>query len=193
MKDNYADEGFVIIDGKLIDYTGKNKDITIPDCVKVIGSHSLAGDAKRVFIPASVEKIEATPFIDNIFLEEIEVAEDNPYYYSRENCLIERATKKIIKGTRLSDIPQDGSVTAIGEYAFHGVDSARLCISSCIITIESNAFGSNDDVTLVIEAEKKPEGWADDWDSGQGEKWDEVWWENGPGLLLEWGKKFSED
>lgn len=187
---NYADGDFIIADGKLVDYRGKSENVVIPDCVKIVGPHSLSYNVKKLTVPASVEKFEPASFLDSIRLEEIEVAEGNPYYYSRDNCLIERATKKIIRGTRLSVIPQDGSVTAIAQYAFKDVDCTRLIIRSCITIIESCAFGGNDDVTLAIEAEQRPQGWADDWDSNEGEIWDEVWWESGPGLLLEWGTKF---
>ena len=187
MDKNYADEGFIIEDGKLIEYNGKNPNVIIPDCVKIIGTHSLGYQVKRVFFPSTVEKMEPVPFISNLCLEEIEVDKNNPYYYSQDNCLIERATKKIIKGTHLSVIPQDGSVTAIAEYAFQDVDCTNLSIRKCITVIGSRAFGANSDLTLLIEAESKPEGWADDWDNGEGELWNEVWWESGPGLLLQWG------
>ena len=191
---DYAERGFVIEDGKLLNYNGKDENVVIPDGVKVIGAHSLGYNVKKIYLPESVEKVEPDAFIYGLCLEEIEVAKNNPYFYSQDDCLIERATKKIIKGTRLSVIPQDGTVVAIGSNAFRNVDSARFCIRNCIKTIESCAFGGSVDVTLVIEAEKKPEGWADDWDSNEGELWNEVDWECGcANILLEWGVTFSDE
>lgn len=192
MKDehSYAEEGFVIENGKLIQYKGKDDNVIIPDCVRAIGEHSLGDNIRRVYIPASVEKLERKAFDFAVRLEEIEVAADNAHYYSQDDCLIERATKKIIRGTGTSVIPVDGSVTAIGEYAFEDVECARIFIPKCITAIESRAFSGNSEVMLCIEADSKPEGWAADWDSGQGEQWDEVWWESGGAdLLLEWGSK----
>lgn len=192
MKTHYSEEDFLIVDGKLIEYKGKDGIVIIPDCVTVVGTHSLGYYVKKVVFPASVIKIEPVPFICNMRLEEIEVDKDNPFYYSQDNCLIERPTKKLIKATTLSVIPQDGSVTTIAEYAFADVDCAQFYIRNCITEIESHAFGGNSEVTLYIEAKSKPEGWADDWDNGEGELWDEVWWECGPGLLLEWGTDFKD-
>ena len=190
----YAQEGFVIENGKLLEYKGKEENVIIPDCVKIVGTHALGYNVKRVFFPAGVEKLEPVPFTSNLNLEEIEVDKANPYYYSQDNCLIERATKKIIRGTRLSIIPQDGSVTSIAEFAFAYVDCACLYIRNCISVIERCAFYDNCEVTLAIEAKSKPDGWADNWDNNQGETWDEVWWEAGPAdLLLQWDTDFSDD
>ena len=50
----------------------------------------------------------------------IEVAPNNPYYFSSGNCLIERESKTLILGCASSIIPDDGSVTSIGDHAFNG-------------------------------------------------------------------------
>ncbi|MCH5351493.1 MAG: leucine-rich repeat protein [Clostridiales bacterium] len=192
-QEDYDKNGFVIVDGRLIHYNGGDKNVVIPDTVKVIGYRSLGDSIERLYIPKSVETIEKYPFLSGLHLAEIEVATDNLYYYSRDNCLIERKTKKIVKGTYKSVIPRDGSVTAIGEGAFHDVDGARFYISNCITVIESRTFGSGIDVTIAIEAENKPNGWADDWDSNEGLTWEETDWEDGAaGIILEWGASFSE-
>ena len=52
------------------------------------------------------------------YLEYITVSEGNPVYHSSGNCLIETASKKIIRGSINSVIPSDGSVIEIGAYAF---------------------------------------------------------------------------
>ena len=141
-----------------------------------------------------MEEIDPRAFFNTYRLEVILVAEDNPYFYSQDDCLIEKKTKKIIKGTRTSIIPTDGSVTAIGTGAFVDLDSCCKCIRNCITTIESRAFGYCADVTLYIEAKEKPDGWADDWDDGCGLLWEETDWEGGiSGLLLEWGAEFDDD
>ncbi|MCH5158443.1 MAG: hypothetical protein J1F33_04500 [Clostridiales bacterium] len=187
-------EDFVIEGGVLTDYRGSDVNVVIPDTVKVIGYRSLGDRIEKLYIPKSVEAIEKYPFLSSLHLAEIEVAADNPYYYSRDNCLIERKTKKIIKGTYKSVVPSDGSVTAIGEGAFLDVDGARLWIGNCIIVIESRAFGCGIDVTIAIEAEDKPDDWADDWDSNEGLLWGEVDWEDGAaGLIIEWGAKPFDD
>ena len=193
-ENNYDNRDFVIIDGKLIDYRGHDKTVVIPDTVKVIGRHSFPDTVVKLYIPASVEVIETYAFISSLHLEEIEVAPDNPVYYSKSNCVIERKTKKIIKGTRKSVIPEYGSVTAIGTGAFHDVDGSIFYIRKCITEIESCAFDFGIDETLVIECESRPEGWEEDWDNNVGLLWEETDWEGGAsGLLLEWGAKFSDE
>ena len=48
----------------------------------------------------------------------MEVDPANPVYHSAGNCLIETETGVLISGCVASVIPDDGSVTAIGPYAF---------------------------------------------------------------------------
>lgn len=191
---DYTYDGFLIVDGKLIDYKGKEKDLVVPDGVKKIGKYAIPHSTEKLYLPESVEEIDPFAFSNAWDMQVLLVAEGNPRFYSRDNCIIERATKKIIKGTRLSIIPQDGSVTTIGTGAFSDLDTCKMFIRNCITTIESRAFGYGTDVTLYIEAKEMPAGWADDWDDGCGLLWEETDWEGGcSGLLLEWGAEFDDD
>ena len=79
--------------------------ITIPDCVTSIGIHA---------------------FGDCAGLMSISVESGNPKYHSAGNCLIETESKILIAGCNTSEIPNDGSVTSIGDYAF----SARAGLTS---------------------------------------------------------------
>lgn len=54
-------------------------------------------------------------------LNSVTVSSDNSNYVSSGNCLIEKATKKLVFGCNNSVIPDDGSVTSIGDYAFCGL------------------------------------------------------------------------
>lgn len=77
-------------------------------------------------IPASVESIDKTAFKTTPALEQITVEEGNKYFKSIDNCLIDKRTNKLIVGCKNSIIPNDGSVTEIGEYAFWGCDSLTI-------------------------------------------------------------------
>ena len=84
-----------------------------------IGRYAFAGYAgTSITIPGSVTSIEDQAFAGCESLESLIVAEGNPIYHSAGNCVIETATKTLIVGCNSSVIPDDGSVTRIGEQAF---------------------------------------------------------------------------
>ena len=83
-------------------------------------------------------------------LAKITVAEGNPVYHSKGNCLIETATKTLISGCQNSVIPTDGSVTSIGSYAFHGCSSlAEITIPDSVTSIGWGAFYGCSSLTEV--------------------------------------------
>ena len=59
---------------------------------------------------------------------ELFVEPENPVYYSAGNCMIERKSGKIVFGTAKSQLPQDGSVHAIGAGAFAWCDFGDMNI-----------------------------------------------------------------
>ncbi len=138
--------------------------ITIPDSVTCIGGFSFAYcyGLTSIAIGSGV-----TDDLDDAFhscsenLESITVAEDNIYYHSVNNCLIETASKTLILGCKNSIIPADGSVTSIGgafeecssltsltipnSVTFIGVDAFRGCTGLTSITIPDSvtSIGNN--------------------------------------------------
>ncbi|MGN1042303.1 MAG: leucine-rich repeat domain-containing protein [Christensenellales bacterium] len=124
--------------------------ITIPDSVAEIGDKAFygCGALTGATIPDGVVKIGENAFnscnslvdIDigkglkalgrNAFsycnkLEKITVNKENAVYEGTGNCLINKATKTLVKGTNLSAIPEDGSVREIGESAFCGCEAVE--------------------------------------------------------------------
>ena len=85
-------------------------------------------------------------------IESIIVEEGNPVFYSSGNCLIETSSKELILGCKNSVIPDDGSVTSIGDYAFslcRGLIS--LTIPDGVTSIGDGAFwGCTNLVNVVI-------------------------------------------
>ena len=148
--------------------------ITIPDSVTSIGSHAFDGciGLTSITIPDSVISIGSRAFqlcrltsitigsgVTNIVsgafygcsrVTSIIVAEDNPVYYSKENCIIETATKTLVVGNATGVIPSDGSVTSIGDEAFSGYRGlTAVVIPDGVTSIGHQAFVSCWDLTSV--------------------------------------------
>lgn len=75
-------------------------------------------EIKSIFIPASIKKIWMGIFMGCVELETITVANDNPFYKSDSNCLIEIATNMVIAGCGASVIPD--YITRVATYSFVG-------------------------------------------------------------------------
>ena len=152
---------------------GANKNVvsvTLPDTVRVIGQYAFVNcsSLSEVHLPEGLLTIEVsafggqtlrsihipstTSYIDNgVFalcgLEEITVADGNPYYYVKGNCLIERKSEAVVQGCKTSVIP-DG-VKTIRYGAFCGTDVTEIVIPDSVRTIEDYAFYSNRTLTSV--------------------------------------------
>lgn len=98
----------------------KLKDVVIPEGVESIGWEAFAfcHSLNSIDIPASVSGIEGSSFYQCTALSEITVDAANPVYYSVNNCVVTKGSKKLCIGCCGSVIPADGSVTQIGDYAF---------------------------------------------------------------------------
>ena len=98
------------------------KSVTISEGVKSIGYEAFygCGELISISIPASLSAIEGNAFYGCASLGSVTVAEGNTVYLSVGNCLIETESKTLILGLKDSVIPDDGSVTRIGDRAFYG-------------------------------------------------------------------------
>ena len=96
------------------------KEVHIPEGVETLGA--LVFDScealERVTLPTTLKEVGGGLFAHCPELVRIEVAPGNPVYHSAGNCLIETQTGVLVAGCKTSVIPDDGSVTAIGRYAF---------------------------------------------------------------------------
>lgn len=91
-----------------------------------------------ITIPKTVNKIGNVPFKLCESLNSISVEAGNEVYYSKNNCLIEKSSNKLIQGCKKSTIP-DG-VTCIGTYAFWGSELTSVSFPSSVVRIETGAF-----------------------------------------------------
>ena len=105
-----------------------------------------------ITIGHSVTELHAENFVGiSPFLTNITVQEGNPAYQGTGNCLIETATRTMILGSRSSVIPDDGSVTTIGENAFRNLNGLMsIVIPDSVTVIENNAFDCCDSLKSVV-------------------------------------------
>ncbi len=191
-----------IICGGAFEDTEINK-IEIPDSVTKIDAYAFfeIDTLKKVTIGSGVKYIEYMAFVStHDGIDEITVSGDNEFYHSKNNCLIETATKRLIVGTDNSVIPDDGSVVTIGSYAFAECkELTSVSVPDSVIIIEKDAFyyywDSNltsvtipasvtyigksafyvKGLTIYCEATEKPSGWHDDWYDDWGGKSNVIW------------------
>lgn len=99
---------------------------------------------KEIRIPSTLEVIhedDMQPFFGCNALESIIVDENNTTFHSEGNCLINTNEKTLISGCKTSIIPNDGSVTRIGNYAFEYLLTLEyLEIPESIESIGHSAF-----------------------------------------------------
>ena len=122
--------------------------VTFSEGLEMIGEtafehcHSL----KSINIPASVTEIFCNAFAGCWELETITVEQGNSRYHSAGNCLIETNRKILVAGCKNSLIPDDGSVTSIGNFAFYECRNLRrITIPYGVTTIGVESFGVQSD------------------------------------------------
>ena len=150
--------------------------ITIPDSVTSIGNYAFSGCSGliSITIPDSVTHIGWGAFTWCDGLESITVERDNPNYHSAGNCIIETASKTLVAGCKNSVIPNDGSVTSIGSWAFDGCSGlTSVTIPDSVTSIGEWAFYGCSGLTTInfqgTKAQWQAIGKGSNWDSSTGE------------------------
>ena len=105
---------------------------------------------KTVIIGDNVTNVTSDAFTGRTSLTNIAVEEGNKKYHSSGNCIIETASKTLIVGCKNSIIPNDGSITTIGDHAFYNCDSlTNIIIPDGVTTIGERAFEDCDSLSNI--------------------------------------------
>lgn len=115
----------------------------------------IENNASHLVFPCAMQKIDKMAYESlNLLtstLESIEVEEGNEYFHSKNNCLVETATKTLVLGCKNSIIPCDGSVEIIGEFAFNGcMGATSIEIPEGVKEIHNMAFAYTDFEKIVL-------------------------------------------
>ena len=127
--------------------------ITIPDSVTTIGNYAFSGctGLTSITIPESVTSIGGSAFYGCLSIESITVDTGNPVYHSANNCLIKTSNKILVAGCKNSVIPDDGSVTSIGDGAFQACAClTNITIPDSVKYIGRYAFSGCTSLTSII-------------------------------------------
>lgn len=161
--------------------------LIIPDSYEQIreGADSGLTNLQAVRIGAGVKQISGGLFTDSDQVVSLEVSEENPYYYSEGNCVIDRKSQTVVLGCRASIIPV--TVEQLGEAAFANVrglreieipDSVRRIKASCfwgcenlrtvvipqsVTEIGQYAFMNCKQLTVCCRSAERPLHWDTDW------------------------------
>ncbi|MBR5548486.1 MAG: leucine-rich repeat protein [Kiritimatiellae bacterium] len=120
------------------------REVVISEGVEKIGRGAFKGcrSMKKLIIPASVGKI-GNEFLSGCGrLDDVVVAEANPYYCSRDGFFMDKLTRTLVRAfgsPRKVDVPAD--IRVIGAGAFSFMDSiVSLTVPDAVERIEEDAF-----------------------------------------------------
>lgn len=125
--------------------------IVVPDSVKSIDARAFAccKNLKELYLGSGVSDIgherngfkNKSNIVDINASVNIEISAANPVFHSDNNCIVETKKKVLVFGTNSGYIPDDGSVSRIGESAFyHCSQLENVKLPDCIKYIDMNAF-----------------------------------------------------
>lgn len=125
--------------------------IVVPDSVKSIDARAFARckNLKELYLGSGVSDIgyerNGFKFKQNIVdinaSVNIEISAANPVFHSDNNCIVETKKKVLVFGTNSGYIPDDGSVSRIGEHAFLNCSQLEdVKLPDCIKYIDKKAF-----------------------------------------------------
>ena len=125
--------------------------IVVPDSVKSIDARAFARckNLKELYLGSGVSDIgherngfkDKRNIVDTNASVNIEISAANPVFHSDNNCIVETKKKVLVFGTNSGYIPDDGSVSRIGEYAFYYCSQLEdVKLPDCIKYIDKNAF-----------------------------------------------------
>ena len=134
-------------------YFSSLKTLDIPDSTKIILDSAFSlSSLESINIPANIIYIGTGAFTYCSELESITVDKDNAFYYSTNNCVIEKDTKTVIGMCKGSVLPDDGSIKHIEEGMFDSYSGTSVFIPDGVISIGASAFTSTEVTEISLPA-----------------------------------------
>ncbi len=93
-----------------------------------------------IMIGANVREVAIAAFIEVDDCASIRVDERNRFFYSWGNCIIRKVGGVVMKGCKISEIPNDGTITSITNYAFYKSAIRSVLIPEGVTYIGDSAF-----------------------------------------------------
>lgn len=127
--------------------------VTLSEEIQYIsdGAFSNCTSLKSIVIPQNVSTIYGDSFFYCTALESITVEKGNYKYYSSGNCVIEKESGCVILGCKTSVIPSDGSIKAIGAYAFYACNGLKqIEIPAGVEKIGYQSFAGCSSLTEIV-------------------------------------------
>ena len=128
------------------------KNVVMHDDTRFLGSYAFyESDIESLYFGKNYEHKGFRSVYGIDTLAKIEVASGNRKYHAAGNCLIETESKTLELGCYTSVIPDDGSVTDIGKYAFGRLDSlTAIVVPDSITCIHSYAFTGCTNLKVLV-------------------------------------------
>ena len=150
-------EGVKKIDGFALGNDNVIESITLPSTLEEFDTYALSdAKIKEIHIPKLVKSLTPSVFSDCNELRKITVDPENETYVSVNDCIIEKATKKLIFCAVGATVPADGSVTTIGNSAFRNMAGGVIHIPACVTNMDDEAFFSTSNVKAATVDEANP-------------------------------------
>ena len=129
----------------------KLEGITLSQSLESIGESAFfsCSALTSLELPAPLKEIGILMIAGCKSLTALSVAEENPVFYSEQNCIIERENKRLILGCNASVIPQ--GVTAIAKHSFQDAYQLhQVVLPDSVTEIEEYAFNGCSGLTSII-------------------------------------------
>ncbi|MBQ6267883.1 MAG: leucine-rich repeat domain-containing protein [Clostridia bacterium] len=152
VKEVILPETLLFIGDRCFDFCFALLRVTLPEGLISLGTAAFHDCValQSIHFPARVERIGFCPFSECTSLKSVTVDPENPVFYSAGNCIIERAGGTLLAGCGYSEIPQDGSITAIAESAFEYCrELTNVTVPAGVETLGDYAFAGCDAITAL--------------------------------------------
>ena len=132
-----------VIESKAFSGCSKLLDVTLSSGTEVIEAYAFENCAYIAYLNLcdSLKTIEAGAFYACPRIAEINIPESNSTYHTNGTVIVHTESGTLVVGGRTAVIPDDGSVTKIGAYAFAGsIKLETLTIPEGVTEIGEKAF-----------------------------------------------------